>query len=369
MAVLLFSNNAQSRLAGSISNVATTAVLSAGTGVLFPNPTAGDSFRLTFTDAATGQNHEIVSVTARSGDTITIARGQEGTTGQAWLAGDFAEGLCTAGLMQSFIQGPQSPGGTTKWLRADGWQPLPVLFLTGVQTFYCNWTSGDDSTGDGTVGNPWKSLQHTYDWIATNVYAGSFNVTIDQVAGVDTGGLNAASPVASPLVVVQLNGGINTANEDGVKAGPGVRIAVQGTGTIRGAVNDIQAFGGYVTFQGVTLGACTGTKVSAIAHGIATITGDYSDIGNADSHYVTGTGGLIDVNTTAILHLLSTPAYSVAFAQASQSATAVLANMTWDGNAAGVAYITNTAGGVWTNGGGLPSGLTAGTATAPGWYN
>lgn len=101
---ILFSNNATSTLAGSISNVATTANLSAGTGALFPNPTGGDYFVLTFTDAATGLLTEIVHVTARSTDTITIVRAQEGTAAQAWAAGDLASNLFTAGQMGDLLQ-------------------------------------------------------------------------------------------------------------------------------------------------------------------------------------------------------------------------------------------------------------------------
>ena len=96
---VLFANNAGSTLAGAITNTATTANLQAGTGALFPNPSAGQFFALTFTDALTGLVHEIVYVTARSGDALTFIRAQEGTTAQAWSAGDLAENLLTAGTM------------------------------------------------------------------------------------------------------------------------------------------------------------------------------------------------------------------------------------------------------------------------------
>lgn len=104
----LFTNNAQTTLAGSISNVAVTANLAPGSGALFPNPSAGQAFPLTFTDAATGLLNEIVYVTARSGDTITMVRAQEGTSALAWSAGDNAALLVTAGALQSFTQ-PSAP--------------------------------------------------------------------------------------------------------------------------------------------------------------------------------------------------------------------------------------------------------------------
>lgn len=114
MSNVLWANDASSTLAGAITNVATTANLAVGTGVLFPNPTNGDYFCLTFRDAATGLIDEIVHVTARSGDTITMVRAQEGTSALPWSAGDLADNLITAGslmsLLQSGSQALASPG-------------------------------------------------------------------------------------------------------------------------------------------------------------------------------------------------------------------------------------------------------------------
>jgi hypothetical protein len=59
---------------------------------------------MTFQDSATGLVHEIVQVTARTTDTCTIVRGQEGTTGAAWLAGDLADNRWTAGSAATMVQ-------------------------------------------------------------------------------------------------------------------------------------------------------------------------------------------------------------------------------------------------------------------------
>jgi len=104
MSQLLFANNASSSLAGPISNVATMCNLQAGAGALFPNPGAGQTFTGTFTDAATGLINEIVSVTVRSVDTLTIVRAQEGTVAESWLAGDLFNNLWTAGQAAAMQQ-------------------------------------------------------------------------------------------------------------------------------------------------------------------------------------------------------------------------------------------------------------------------
>ncbi|MCK7231002.1 hypothetical protein L8P23_02535 [Enterobacter roggenkampii] len=97
---LLTANNAQTVLTAGISASATSLTVNSGTGALFPSATAGVSyFKLTLVDAATGQLSEIVHVTARSGDTMTITRGQEGTTARAWSANDIAANMLTAGTI------------------------------------------------------------------------------------------------------------------------------------------------------------------------------------------------------------------------------------------------------------------------------
>lgn len=120
MTILLFANNAKSSLASAISSTATTATLASGTGSLFPSPTTGQGFKMTFVDAATGLLNEIVLVTARSGDIITIVRGQEGTTPQSWLANDLAGMYFTAGTINNNIQLDQYQIGTFDTAIATG---------------------------------------------------------------------------------------------------------------------------------------------------------------------------------------------------------------------------------------------------------
>jgi hypothetical protein len=104
MSTLLFANNAQTTLAGPIASGALSVNVAAGTGSEFPAPTAGQYFVLTLTDAATGLIHEIVWVTARSGDTLTVQRAQEGTSARSWLAGDVAGNWWTAGSAATMVQ-------------------------------------------------------------------------------------------------------------------------------------------------------------------------------------------------------------------------------------------------------------------------
>jgi hypothetical protein len=83
---ILFTNFASSQLSVGINASATTIVLELGHGARFPAPTSGDYFYVTLENASLVR--EIVKVTARTSDTLTVVRAQDGTTAASWLAGD-----------------------------------------------------------------------------------------------------------------------------------------------------------------------------------------------------------------------------------------------------------------------------------------
>lgn len=99
---ILFTNNASSTLANTLSVGATTAVLATGGGALFPSPGASDSFLCTLED--TSGNTEVVSCTSRTGDSLTIVRAQENTTAREFAAGSRVEIRVTAGVLNSLLQ-------------------------------------------------------------------------------------------------------------------------------------------------------------------------------------------------------------------------------------------------------------------------
>ena len=82
---MLFANNCNTTLSSSLTNVATTMSVTSATG--FPAPTGSQYFYCTLADAATQTTIEIVKVTAVSGTTFTIVRGQDGTTGTIFASG------------------------------------------------------------------------------------------------------------------------------------------------------------------------------------------------------------------------------------------------------------------------------------------
>jgi hypothetical protein len=103
----LFSNNASGALAGNYNAAATVISLNTGQGAPFPQPTGGDWFMATITNAANAI--EIVRVTQRAVDTFTVVRGQEGTTARALALGDKIENRLTAGDLTVLRNTPIDP--------------------------------------------------------------------------------------------------------------------------------------------------------------------------------------------------------------------------------------------------------------------
>lgn len=102
MPAQLFSNNATSLLASSLTNVATSLSVTSGHGARFPTITGSDFFLATLCQMSGVDevNFEIVKVTARSTDTFTIVRAQESTTALSYNAGDKVELRLTKGTME-----------------------------------------------------------------------------------------------------------------------------------------------------------------------------------------------------------------------------------------------------------------------------
>ena len=96
-------NNAFGTISSGINNSATTIVLDSGQGARFPALGSGDYFYATLID--TSNNLEIVKVTARSTDSMTVTRAQDNTTARAFSIGDRFELRPTAALFEDIVSG------------------------------------------------------------------------------------------------------------------------------------------------------------------------------------------------------------------------------------------------------------------------
>jgi|SRR6185437_11692931 len=239
MSTILWSNNAQTTIAGSITNVATSVNLTPGAGVEFANPSAGQYFVGTFNDAATGLLFEIVHCTARASDTLTIVRGQEGTTPLSWNAGDIFGNFWTAGTAQALVQSgnivSSIPLGAN--LYADGGNDLAALsggFLNKFRNASCRvssrGTSGSISSGTGAYtldGHYLHATGATLSWQqAASVGYGANSLQLSCASGLSDAYWvqpiegNEAAPLAGRVVVFQAT--IN--NNSGVAIAPTLTV-------------------------------------------------------------------------------------------------------------------------------------------------
>jgi hypothetical protein len=95
-------NNATTTITADLSSTALSLTVAAGTGVLFPVLGAGDYFYATLVN--TSGNFEVVKVTARTDDVMTIVRAQEGTLALPFPDNSrFELRVTAASVLESFI--------------------------------------------------------------------------------------------------------------------------------------------------------------------------------------------------------------------------------------------------------------------------
>lgn len=103
-AVVLTTNGAMTTIAAAITTSATTITLAAGTGALFP--AIGSGPQVFYGQLVQGTVTEIVEVTARSGDTLTVVRGQDGTGAAAFAQGSAFNLIVSAAVLNSYAAQP-----------------------------------------------------------------------------------------------------------------------------------------------------------------------------------------------------------------------------------------------------------------------
>jgi len=95
-------NDATGLLASGINDIVTSIPLTGGHGARFPALGAADYFYATLIDSS--DNREVVKVTARATDTLTVVRGQDGSLPRTYVAGDRLELRPCIGMLESMDQ-------------------------------------------------------------------------------------------------------------------------------------------------------------------------------------------------------------------------------------------------------------------------
>ena len=150
----LFSNNVDTQLSAPLSDVATSATLADGSGL--NTPTGGDFELLTL---ISGTTVEVVRMTARTGNTITITRAQEGTVALAWGTGARVFAGVTAGTLAALLSNAVGDAATDSIAPGRAWSAGNEAAVLGVDAGTVKqrsvavgsnaYTEGDDSLAVG----------------------------------------------------------------------------------------------------------------------------------------------------------------------------------------------------------------------------
>jgi hypothetical protein len=213
-----FTNNAKTTLASGITSTATSATVVDGS--VFPTLGAGEYFYCTFDDTT---NNEIVKVTARSSNTLTIVRGVDNTTARAFSSGDAAELRATAGLLTDIQENiaaksaNQTVYNTTTASSATDYdigidpsvEANAMVFLNGVMQHHDTFSfSGSTLTFD-TAPSDGMALEVIVDNL---INLQSSNLTVDTFTAADVGGnpqtdfTLSDSPAAETNLIVFVDG-------------------------------------------------------------------------------------------------------------------------------------------------------------------
>lgn len=193
-------------------------------------------------------------------------------------------------------------------------------------------TTGNDSTGDGTIGNPWLTRQKAWNYIMQNLDLNViYTVTVQME---DTGSTTtytdvfapsgtAVGQIAASQVVFQGNSGTPARVVVAPTSGP-AWIMSNGLGyRIRNHVYQSSAADGILatgkgtieTVDGITVGACAGAQFLASVGGRIQVYNNLTINGGAVTHMQSQDGGSYIGHNGGLTHtLVGTPAYSGPFA-------------------------------------------------------
>lgn len=353
----LFTNNAATTLTAGISN--STPTIPVANGAVFPSITGSDHFLATLILLDSNGNEtawEIVKVTARIGNNLTVLRGQEGTTALAWANASRIEARVTAASIAAKANADEV---RTK--------------LSFARIYYVS-TSGSDSNAGLSPDSPLRTIQHAVT-LACSLDNGGFAVTIQLADGtysevvsfldiVGNGSLTIQGNAATPAnVICQVFSGSYVHGTYRVKD---LKLS-DGSMSVR-----LQAIGGgiYLGFSNLIFGAATSQHIVSANGASIVCEGNYTISGSCPIHLYAASGS-IEVRAKTVT-LTGAPVFSSGFAF-----TQFNGNMLLDGNvfsgatgASSKRYAISTNGVIYVAGAStfyLP-GTVAGTTATGGQY-
>jgi hypothetical protein len=216
--------------------------------------------------------------------------------------------------------------------------------LTNNTTFNVA-TTGNDSTGNGTSGTPWATIQHAVNVLMNSYDLAGFTAIISVAAGTYTGNTTITGPfTGGGLAVIQgVSSPVLSNTADTVSVFSGASVQLAGLTIQSSAGNGIHiSQEGAVSFgTGMNFGACALAQILCEFDGLLnTIGNSYTISGGGTNHINLKNGGNFDCNSgsSATATITGSPTFSGAFINAQSCGTALIVNYTWSGSITGAAY-------------------------------
>lgn len=246
-------------------------------------------------------------------------------------------------------------------------------------TFYIA-TTGNDTTGNGTIGNPWRTAQKAYLVLRDSYDINGYDVTIMRAAGTYTDNVGVSGQLvgqgsgliifdgASAATVI-----VNCANPN-YSSNAGASIKVQNQ-TLNQSVNFtlIASRAGILQYGNVIFGTLPagGSHVNATNGGVIIQFTNYTITGGGGAHFSSDGAGMVILPGGLTVTLTGTPAFTGGFALAQRLGLIqdVLVT-TFVGAATGGRYAAVSNGVIDTNGQGVNHypGSSAGATSTGGQY-
>jgi len=246
--------------------------------------------------------------------------------------------------------------------------------LTANTTFYVS-TAGNDVTGNGTAGLPWRTAQFASDYVQKNVDLNGFTVTVMRAAGAYTDGVIVSGPYTGAKGPASfIFDGASMATVTVTAAAPyqglnGASFIVQNQKLVSTSSFCISAsYNSAISYQFVDFGAATSAHVNAAYSSLVSAANNYTISGSSQSHASVSVGGAWVANAVTVT-LTGTPTFTV-FVNCQQAGVVNSLGVTWTGAATGSRYTATLNGVIYTTGSGpnyFP-GNSAGTTATGGQY-
>lgn len=229
---------------------------------------------------------------------------------------------------------------------------LPQFFVSN-KTFYIS-TTGNDSSGDGSVTSPWLTISGAISKISNYLLPTSIGAITLQLA--DGTYATSSSPTFSGSIII--NGNASSPSNvilsgSLIPSSPNCCILIQNLYM----QNTFGAqFGGQaVVGSGIRFTYTGGSQIYCLG-GQVVINSNYSCSGSTVSH-ISVDGGFLSCNSGITLTLVGTPAYSNAFVTCGKAGVVMFhryggARVVFSGSATGTRYSVGSSGVIDTNGGG-----------------